>query len=65
MTLLAGIGIGFILATLLFLFAFVIPMTESIKRLRYDGFRPEAPMPQRPKTIPPDRTIKFPNEALS
>jgi len=28
------------------------PLVNDIRRLRYDGFRPDMPTPPRPKTVP-------------
>lgn len=43
-----GIGIG----TLVTYWLSTKPLVDKISRLRYDGFRPETPVPPRPKTIP-------------
>lgn len=43
-----GIGIG----TLVTYWLSTRPLINKIASLRYDGFRPETPVPQRPKTVP-------------
>jgi hypothetical protein len=58
----AGFSSGFAAASLVWLFAIVRPNMRAFQRLRYDGFRPETPMPERPKTVPKPN---FPNEGLA
>lgn len=53
---LAGVGIGWILCH----FFVVRSLLGGYARLRYDGFRPEAP-PQRPKMVP-QPPIDYPRE---
>ena len=48
---LAGFGLGFGTAAYLWYIIAVKPLANGYVRLRYDGFRAEAP-PQRPKTVP-------------
>lgn len=44
----AGFGLGVTYCQLWV----VNPLTEKFIKLRYDGFRPEQPMPEHPKTVP-------------
>jgi len=50
--LLAGLGLGFGMGQLVQFLIGTLPLVNKIARLRYDGFRPETPMPPRPKTVP-------------
>lgn len=49
---LAGLGIGIAVGTLATYWFSTKPLVDKIARLRYDGFRPEQPIPERPKTVP-------------
>jgi hypothetical protein len=40
------------LAVLVVYYSIIHPMTKRFERLRYDGFRPEQPVEDRPKTVP-------------
>lgn len=47
-----AIGVGLGIGTLITYWFAVRPLVVRITNLRYDGFRPETPMPPRPKTVP-------------
>lgn len=49
---LAGLGIGLAVGNHWTYWISVRPLIDKIARLRYDGFRPETPLEQRPKTVP-------------
>lgn len=49
---LAGIALGFGLGLAFWYLVAIRPLVNKLTRLRYDGFRPETPMPERPKTVP-------------
>lgn len=52
----AGLGFGFGVGILGNFIISTRPLINDIRRLRYDGFRPE-PVPPRPKTVPPPPSV--------
>lgn len=47
-----ALGIGVLIGNQLTYWLTTKPLVDKIARLRYDGFRPETPLPERPKTVP-------------
>ena len=50
--LIGAFGIGIALGNQLTYWLSTKPLVDKIARLRYDGFRPEQPIPERPRTVP-------------
>lgn len=46
-----GAGLGFLMGAVFVYMTSTLPVVRMIARMRYDGFRPEAP-PVKPKTVP-------------
>jgi len=48
----AGVGFGTSIGVLGAYYIAIRPLMSDIRQMRYQGFRPDLPLPERPKTVP-------------